>query len=171
VSKASPPKRPRTDQHYAVGYGRPPVATRFRPGGIGNPKGRPKKKRTVGQDLEEAGMTRVRTEVKGRPKFMTAQQVMLHNLVRTGVRGDIGAARLYFALRDRYCGSTETKLDPNDLETEDRKILEDYLAKLSLTGAATAASSSAEQKNQYTNTEKNDENSDTKPEASNGDSS
>jgi hypothetical protein len=27
---------------YAVGYGRPPVATRFRPGHSGNPEGRPK---------------------------------------------------------------------------------------------------------------------------------
>jgi len=30
------------DHDYEVGYGRPPVHARFRPGQSGNPKGRPK---------------------------------------------------------------------------------------------------------------------------------
>jgi hypothetical protein len=51
MSRSRPPKglgrgRQQGGRDYEVGYGRPPVATRFRPGGVGNPKGRPKKKKT-----------------------------------------------------------------------------------------------------------------------------
>jgi Family of unknown function (DUF5681) len=88
VSRSQSPNRPATGNDYDVGYGRPPVATRFRLGGIGNPKGRPKKEKTVGQDLEEALMIRVRIEESGRSKTMTAQQVILRNLVRAAARGD-----------------------------------------------------------------------------------
>ena len=51
---------------YKVGYGRPPVATRFLTGGVGNPKGRPKKIKTVGQNIQEAMMTPVTIEENGR---------------------------------------------------------------------------------------------------------
>ena len=41
-STHSPDKLP-TAAEYAVGYGRPPTWTQFRPGRSGNPNGRPKK--------------------------------------------------------------------------------------------------------------------------------
>jgi len=39
---------------YEVGYGRPPKATRFKPGCSGNPKGRPKGSKAPKTLLEEA---------------------------------------------------------------------------------------------------------------------
>jgi hypothetical protein len=44
MSGANPPRRSRksSEGNYSVGYGRPPEATRFKPGQSGNPKGRPK---------------------------------------------------------------------------------------------------------------------------------
>jgi uncharacterized protein DUF5681 len=119
---------------YEVGYGRPPVATRFRPGGIGNPRGRPKKRKTVGQRIDEALMTRVTVEEKGRPKSMTAEDVIIRNLVNAAARRDMRAIHLLFALRDRYQNSVETALDPADLAPEDRKIIEEYFASLRASG-------------------------------------
>lgn len=43
----------RPDARYEVGYGKPPVATRFRPGQSGNPKGRPKGARNRRPALNE----------------------------------------------------------------------------------------------------------------------
>lgn len=114
---------------YEVGYGRPPVATRFKPGGIGNPKGRPRKRKTVGQRLEEALMTRVTIEENGRSKIMTAEEVIIRNLVHAAARRDMRAIHTLFALRDRYQDSPETTLDPADLAAEDWKIIEEYLAR------------------------------------------
>jgi hypothetical protein len=116
---------------YEIGYGRPPVATRFRPGGVGNPKGRPKRAKPVGQIIHDAMMTPVRIEVNGKPKTMTAQEVIIHNLVRNAARGDAKAIHTLFALRARYQESTETTLMPSDLAASDRKIIEEYLAKVS----------------------------------------
>ena len=41
------PRAPMLPGDYVVGRGRPPVASRFKPGQSGNPKGQPRK----GQDL------------------------------------------------------------------------------------------------------------------------
>ena len=150
MSRSQSPNRPATGNDYDVGYGRPPVATRFQLGGIGNPKGRPKKEKTVGQDLEEALMIRVRIEENGRSKTMTAQQVILRNLVRAAARGDTRAIHLVFTLRDRYRDSPETTLNPTDLESEDRKILEEYLAMLPTKSTDVASNSSLDKTNQNT---------------------
>ena len=64
---------------YAVDYGRPPVATRFQPGKSGNPKGRPKKPKTVGRIIQDALMTRVTIEENGRSRRMTAQEVIIRD--------------------------------------------------------------------------------------------
>jgi hypothetical protein len=116
---------------YEIGYGRPPVATRFRPGDVGNPKGRPKRGKPVGQIIHDAMMTPVRIDVNGKPKTMTAQEVIIHNLVRSAARGDTKAIHTLFALKARYQESAETTLMPSDLEPNDRKIIEEYLAKIS----------------------------------------
>lgn len=38
---------PNHETSYDVGYGKPPVASRFKPGQSGNPRGRPKNARNV----------------------------------------------------------------------------------------------------------------------------
>jgi len=157
---------------YEVGYKRPPAATRFRLGGIGNPKGRPKKKKTVGQMIEEALMTRVRFEENGRWKTMTAQEIIIRNLVRAAARGDTRAIHTLFALQQRYQDSPETTLNLAELEKEDRKILEEYLAKLSTNGTDVASNSSTNETNQNTDESKaTDGKPNDKPEGSDGDAS
>ena len=42
ATKAKIPRRRRTTTSYAVGYGHPPLHSRFAPGKSGNPKGRPR---------------------------------------------------------------------------------------------------------------------------------
>jgi hypothetical protein len=142
----------RNIRNYAVGYGRPPIATRFKSGGIGNPKGRPKKKRTVGEDLEGVLMTRVMIEDNGRPKTMTLQAVILRNLARTAARGNSPAIRTLFALRERYRDSPDTTLNPADLESEDRKILEQYLAMLSPKGSKDTSDTESDSNTNRSNT-------------------
>jgi Family of unknown function (DUF5681) len=135
MSRSRPPKglgrgRQQGGRDYEVGYGRPPVATRFRTGGVGNPKGRPKKKKTVAEILEAVMTTRVKFEENGRAKILTGQEFILHNLLRLAAR-DIRAINLLFTLKHRYEGSSETTLSLEELDQEDRKIIDEYMAMLS----------------------------------------
>lgn len=115
---------------YEVGYGRPPVQTRFKPGGVGNPRGRPKSKKSVGQMLEDALMTKVKVEENGRTKTMSAQEFIIRNLVRAAARGEHRAIQMLFSLRERYKDSDQTVLDLGELAKDDREIIENYLATL-----------------------------------------
>jgi hypothetical protein len=135
---------------YEVGYGRPPKASRFRVGGIGNPHGRPKNKKTVGQTIEEALMTRVKIEENARPKTMTVQEVIFRNLVRNAARGDNRAIQTLFALRERYKDGPQTTLNLSELEKEDRRILEEYLALLPGNSTDDASGASASETNHTT---------------------
>ena len=58
------PLRPLGD--YEIGYGRPPVTGRFKPGNIANPNGRRKPKKTVAQTIDETMSTRVKSEQTGK---------------------------------------------------------------------------------------------------------
>jgi Family of unknown function (DUF5681) len=135
-----------------VGYGRPPIATRFKPGGVGNPKGRPKKRKTVGQIIQAALMMRVTVEENGRTKFVTAQEVIIRNLVHAAARRDTRAIHTLFALRDRYQDSPETTLDPSQLDADDRKIIDEYFASFPNTSNATPSGPAGEAKD---NTDQN----------------
>jgi Family of unknown function (DUF5681) len=136
--------RPKPD--YDVGYRKPPIHSRFKPGGIGNPKGRPKKKKSVGQMIEEALMTRVKIEENGRARTITAQEFIIRNLVRAAARGDTKATQMLFALRERYKDSPQTVLDVAELEQDDRNIIENYLAKLSANDVNAAPADEVDQR-------------------------
>lgn len=124
--------RPKGD--YEVGYGKPPIHSRFKPGGVGNPKGRRKATTSVGQMLEDALMKKVTVEENGRSKTMTAQEYILRNLVRAAARGDHKSIQLLFNLRDRYRDSAQAVLELAELGQDDREIIETYLATLPARG-------------------------------------
>jgi hypothetical protein len=133
------------EDNSAVGYGRPPLATRFPPGRSGNPKGRPRKQKSVGKIIQEALMIRVTIEENGRSRTMTAQEVIIRNLVNAAARRDVRAIHALFALKERYQDSSETTLDPAELRPEDREIIEGYLATLRPNGPDVASQPTTEQ--------------------------
>jgi hypothetical protein len=138
-------KQPGSD--YAVGYKRPPIATRFRAGGVGNPRGRPKKQKTVNQIIEEGLTTRMRIEKNGRSETKMAMEHIIANLIEAAARGEMRAINTLFALQHRYKDSPETMLNPAELDREDREILEEYLATVSKNGTDLASSSSQSEGN------------------------
>jgi hypothetical protein len=122
-----PPAGPRKD--YEVGYRRPPVHTRFKVGNPGNPRQR-RKKKTVGKLIDETMNKRIKIEERGRSRTMTVQELILFSMSRAAMKGDLAAARTLFALKERYQDTDQTVLNPSDLEADDRKIIEEHLAKL-----------------------------------------
>ena len=128
MSRNRPKKKATGD--YEIGYARPPVTGRFKPGGVGNPNGRRKKKKTVGEMLREVMGMRHRIEENGKIRTLTTQDLIFRKLAHDADRGNIRAIQTLFNLLDRYQDSAQTTLDPADLELEDRKIIEEHLSKL-----------------------------------------
>ena len=75
-------------------------------------------------------MSRIKVAENGQSRTVTAQELIILNLIRAAARGDIKAIHALFSMRDRYQDSKDTTLDPAELDAEDRKIIEEHLAGL-----------------------------------------
>lgn len=93
--------------NYQIGYGKPPVASRFQPGKSGNPKGRPKgKKNTVPSLSEERIKTLIMEEAyrtipiveKGRRINISMMTAILRAVAMNAAKGNNRAATLFTKL-------------------------------------------------------------------------
>ena len=83
-------------QEGAVGYGRPPQASRFQKGRSGNPKGRPRNRhRDIPYDSLLGQMVTVRED--GRERRVTAAEAFILQLTKKGLEGDSASARIGLA--------------------------------------------------------------------------
>jgi hypothetical protein len=115
---------------YEIGYGRPPVASRFQPGRSGNPRGRPKGLKSISQLLQEALHRRVVVNENGRQRRIRFQDAIIQGLVNDAARRNHNALRLLFSVLDRYGPSSETAIDAIGLGADDSAIIASYLAAL-----------------------------------------
>ncbi|WP_336490497.1 DUF5681 domain-containing protein [Methylobacterium nigriterrae] len=97
-----PSRQPSADRtpEYEVGYGRPPLASRFKPGQCGNPKGRPKKAQSLAAATERELERIIVVHQEGRAKRLTKREVVSRQIVDKACRGDLGAARFLRDLTD-----------------------------------------------------------------------
>jgi len=89
----------------AVGYGRPPLDTRFRPGQSGNPAGRPKGPRSLARDLIEELQEPVAQGEGAARETLTRQRAILRALTAKAQEGDPKATAMVLALIDRLSWS------------------------------------------------------------------
>jgi hypothetical protein len=111
-----------------VGYGRPPVYTRFKPGQSGNPRGRPKGSKSIDQVLRQALHRRVPDPRRGGRHTVPMIEIIVEGLVLSAAKRDPRMLRLLLALIDRYAPSDAPKADPDEVHAADREILDEYVA-------------------------------------------
>ena len=81
-----------------VGYRRPPIGTRFRPGQSGNPRGRPKGARNLSTVIAAALGERVAVTENGRRRRITKLEAAIKQLVNRAASGEARATQLLLAL-------------------------------------------------------------------------
>jgi hypothetical protein len=120
-STAEPPSN---GAGYAVGYGRPPLHTRFRKGVSGNPRGRPRRRMDLASLLTEA---LDRRNASKRRKPGTQRKAIVAALVEKSASGDLRATKLLFELMRQIGLPPEP---PASSEEDPREILLRKLARL-----------------------------------------
>ncbi len=120
-----PPLR-RSQHNYEVGKGRPPEATRWKPGQSGNPKGRPNGSRNAATMAKAALGRKVVATVNGTKRKMTVAEISYRRLADKAMAGDQKAFNYLLTLANN--------VDPADIDTtaenvsteQDLEIIADY---------------------------------------------
>ncbi len=111
---------------YQVGYRRPPISNRFKPGRSGNPRGRPKGKKNVATILEQELHKPIVITSHGRKKTVSVLEAAVRRLLEEALVGDLGALKLLLSLLER------TELESGqtmaaEMGADDAKIIEGIL--------------------------------------------
>jgi hypothetical protein len=119
------------ERDYAVGYGRPPSHSRFRPGRSGNPRGRPSRSKNLATLLSEALKEPVIVVENGRRRKIAKRQAIVTQLVNRSAKADLKAIQILLTmLRD-----IEDRADPGSADTRgvteaDQEIIQRIRARL-----------------------------------------
>ena len=123
-----------TDQpDYEVGYRKPPLAHRFKPGQSGNPKGRKRRSMNVSTTLRGLLSEPRKVRIGERTRTLTTIEVMLRRLVEKVVQGDIRAFNALVELIERYIPDALSQVGQRVLAGEDLAMLQDFLVRRSTT--------------------------------------
>lgn len=77
-----------TKPDYAVGYGKPPVSSRFKPGQSGNPKGRPKASKGLNTIVRDIITQIVAVRTAHGEKRISRIEAALHKTVELAMKGN-----------------------------------------------------------------------------------
>lgn len=84
----------KTDRDYDVGYGKPPKQHQFKPGATGNPKGRPKRAKTLQGAIELEARKLINVKQAGQFVKMTKHDALISNIFSMALNKDIHAIKL-----------------------------------------------------------------------------
>ena len=117
----------RTDS--AVGYKRPPVATQFKPGQSGNPKGRKKGIRNFKTDVRNELDEVITVHEGGRAMKITKQRALVKALVAAAIKGDMRATTALVSFCTKAFSDKEDEQSIAQPEPEDLEILEEFIGR------------------------------------------
>jgi hypothetical protein len=118
------------EPEYRVGYKKPPLETRFRPGVSGHPKGRPKGRRNLKHDLQDELSERITIREGDRQIRITKQRAMVKSTVTKAIKGDVRAQAKTYELLLRAFGLDDEVGVGQPLGSEDEAILARFVERL-----------------------------------------
>jgi hypothetical protein len=116
----------------SVGYGMPPVETRFQAGQSGNRKGRPKGARNLITIINEELSQFVTATVNGKSRRLTTGQAIVKRVVNLATGGNLRAAEILLKHApgnhvDQSAGSADGQTYPNE---QDEALLKRHMARM-----------------------------------------
>jgi hypothetical protein len=126
-------RRPRDGRNYEVGYGKPPVATRFKKGTTGNPRGRKAGKPNIKTSIEE-GLTQTRmVTVDGLARPMSAIEIIMRKQIEKAIGGDTKATLALIELVRELSPRLLEDVASRSLTDSDQKIIDQFARQLGVT--------------------------------------
>ena len=115
---------PKTGRDYEVGYGKPPLHTRFEKGQSGNPKGRPRGRKNLSSLLNDALNGWVIVVENGRRKKITKREAIITQLVNKSAAADLKATQIVLALLQEVEAQADGAVEQTALTEADHQIIE-----------------------------------------------
>jgi hypothetical protein len=128
-----------------VGFGRPPQQTRFQPGRSGNPRGRPKKPKSIEEKFALELARKVAVREDGKVRKIPKLDLWVRRVIANAIKGDHPASRILLQMTsasDTEIGKSIADRTIEDLNAEDREILQRHLAGLATEAGTTDAAGS-----------------------------
>jgi hypothetical protein len=113
----------------AVGYKRPPLATRFQPGVSGNPKGRPKRKPTFAEMMLEEAHRAIKVGMGDKVVKIPRAKALIRRTFDAALHGDPTALKLVM-------GHLATLVDPDADQPTEEPLSAEEIAILELLSKA-----------------------------------
>ncbi len=96
-----------SDGGYEVGYRKPPMHTRFKPGQSGNPRGRTKGTKNLKTDLIEELGEKIVIREGDRSQKVSKQRALLKSVVNRAIKGDVRAISIALSTMMRLLDTGE----------------------------------------------------------------
>jgi hypothetical protein len=85
--------------HYKVGYGRPPLETRWKKGESGNPRKKPRRPENIVEILDRLLLLPVNVTLNGETKRVSALEAIISQLQVKEMSGNASASRILLRYR------------------------------------------------------------------------
>jgi hypothetical protein len=121
---------PEIQSDYEVGYGKPPLHTRFQKGRSGNPNGRPRGRKNMSTLLSDALNGSVIVVENGRRKKITKREAIVTQLVNKSASADLKATQIVLAMLRDVESRSEDSADPAAFTEADQQVIRRIQARL-----------------------------------------
>ena len=110
------------------GYGKPPKKHQFKKGVSGNPRGRPKGKKSFTVLFKQLENEKITVQINGKTEKLTIEQAILKRVMIDSVVGKSSSARLYLETKQTILAMPETEgMSASERNKQDQAILESFL--------------------------------------------
>jgi len=113
-----------TSAPKSASYRNPPEHSRFKPGQSGNPSGRPKKRKTVADELADELGQIITVREGARTTEMTKARAIAKELTRLAMDGDLRAATIVVSCASRLSENDEYQ---HEATTDDVALIDNFI--------------------------------------------